>query len=136
MNRISKTLIVVLCASGVALAWILPQIILAIHDACGMSTTHEFEVYGLIDERKLDELRSQEGYENYSIEQRVRSSGATGLYLNYQSVVLTAVFALIALIVMCVPGQAPATYQTEPQRSASHNRTNNPIDRSGGPGVS
>jgi hypothetical protein len=93
-------------------------------------------VYGLIDEQKLEELKSQEGYENYSIEQRVRSNSATGLYLNYQSVIITVVFGFIAFIVMCVPGKEPVTAQTETAGTSRHNRTSNPMDRSGGPTAS
>ncbi len=132
MNRISKTLITALCVSGIALTWILPQIVRAIHDVCGMSTTHELEVHGLIDKAKLEELRSQKGYENFSIEQSLRSSGATGLYLNYQSGIVTAVFGLIAVIVFCVPGNKPVAHQTATSHVDNHYRTNIPFDGNGG----
>jgi hypothetical protein len=100
MSKSSKAVTFFLCASGIALAWIMPQIILAIHDACGMSTAHEFEVHGLIDHHRLEALRAQQGFENYSIEHSIRANGAIGLYFKYQSWLISSLFGLIALVVL------------------------------------
>ena len=111
-----KLVAILVCCVGIVAAWILPFLILAIHDVHGHSTMREFEINQLIDENKLAELLERPGYENYSIEQRIRDIGATKVYLAVQSVAITALFLFVAgLVLASVPN---------PERLAATNRDN------------
>ena len=93
-----RILILASSFAGALLAWILPHIVLAIHAAHGMSTVHELETYRLIDTDRLDELRTEIGNPNYSVAERIRSVGATKIYLPIVSYVLIGVFGLIGFL--------------------------------------
>lgn len=103
MNRLGRVSLISLCALGIALTWILPRIVLAIHAACAMGIASEFKGLNLIDEQRLKDLREEKGYEDFSVEHRIRDTGRIEDYLGIQSGIITTVFALIGLIVWCFP---------------------------------
>ena len=90
--------ILALSVLGAALSWILPNIVLAIHAAHGIATVHELESYRLFDNARLEELRVEIGDPDYTVGARIRSVGATHIYLPIVSYIMIGLFCCIGLL--------------------------------------
>ncbi|MFO0922642.1 MAG: hypothetical protein U0905_09175 [Pirellulales bacterium] len=98
-----KWAIMSICAIGIALTWFLTSVILQIHAVHGFSTVKEFESLELIDVAKLEELKKEPQYKDYSIYKRVRDIGATNHYFDIFRIVLSFVFVVIAMMALTLP---------------------------------
>ena len=63
-----------------------------------MATVHELESYQLFDNDRLEELRTEIGDPNYTIGARIRSVGATHIYLLIVSSILIGLFCIIGFL--------------------------------------
>ena len=88
-----------LCILGIVLSWLLPTIVGAIHDAHGMATAHEFQAYRLIDQDRLEAIKTEYSMPDYSVEQRVRAVGGIHIYLPIVTWILATLFGLICILV-------------------------------------
>lgn len=74
--------------------------LLALHDAWGMSIAAEFDANELIDEQELAAVRQEKGDSRYSIEGRIRNSGTFRIYTTWVSFIMTVPFVLIILLLV------------------------------------
>ena len=81
------------------LSWLLPTIVRAIHDAHGMATAHEFQAYQLIDQERLEAIKTEYSRPDYSVEQRVRAVGGLHIYLPILTWILATLFGVIGILV-------------------------------------
>ena len=81
------------------LSWLLPTIVRAIHDAHGMATVHEFQAYQLIDQERLEAIKTEYSRPDYSVEQRVRAVGGLHIYLPILTWILATLFGVIGILV-------------------------------------
>lgn len=104
-----RTPALLLCLLGVLLSWLLPTLVRAIHEAHAMATAHEFQTYRLINQERLQEIKTEYDMPNYSVEQRVRAVGGLHIYLPIISLSLAAVFIATGIFVwMSGPVTRPA----------------------------
>ncbi|MEM6473851.1 MAG: hypothetical protein AAF802_30125 [Planctomycetota bacterium] len=92
-----------LCVLGVFLSWFLPTIVRAIHEAHGMATAHEFHSYRLIDQERLEAVRTEYHIPNYSVEQRIRAVGGVHIYLPIVTGILATIFGALGILVWMSP---------------------------------
>ncbi len=100
MSTIRSSLIIFCSVVGICLAWFLPIMLLAFHDAWGMSIATEFDEYELIDEQKLAIVQQEKGTNGYSIEGRIRNSETYGIYTTILSFLMTLPFVLIIFLLV------------------------------------
>lgn len=81
------------------LSWLLPTIVRAIHEAHGMATAHEFQAYQLIDQDRLEAIKTEYSRPDYSVEQRVRAVGGLHIYLPILTWILVTLFGVIGILV-------------------------------------
>ena len=63
-----------------------------------MATVHELHTYRLIDREREEAVRVEYHYPDYSVNQRIRGVGATGIYLPIVSYIMMGMFAVIAAL--------------------------------------
>ncbi|MEO8499173.1 MAG: hypothetical protein ABI614_29260 [Planctomycetota bacterium] len=90
--------IIAVALLGIAASWFLPHVILAIHEAHGMSTAHELHTLRLIDRHRLDEVRTELKNPDYSVEQRIRAVGGLHTYIPILSILLALPFIVITVM--------------------------------------
>jgi hypothetical protein len=90
---------------GIAASWFLPHVILAIHEASGMSTARELHTLGLIDRNRLEQVRIELENPNYSVEQRIRAVGGLQTHIPILSILMALPF--IAITVLAWLSRAP-----------------------------
>jgi uncharacterized membrane protein YbaN (DUF454 family) len=88
-----------LCILGIVLSWLLPTIVRAIHDAHSMATAHEFQAYRLIDQERLEAIKTEYSMPEYSVEERVRAVGGIHIYLPIVTWILATLFGVIGILV-------------------------------------
>lgn len=98
-----KWSIISICVIGILLTWVLTSVILDLHSAHGYSVVREFEQLELIDRSKLEELKKEPLYKDFSLYQRVQGIGATNRYFGVLRVVLSCVFVAIAMLALAIP---------------------------------
>ena len=108
-----KWAIISICAIGIALTWFLTSVILQIHAVHGFSTVKEFESLELIDLAKLEELKKEPRYKDYSIYNRVRDVGAINHHFDIFRFVLSFVFIVIAILALALPKPIRANQTSE-----------------------
>ncbi len=90
--------IVVLALCGMAAAWLLPLLMLAMHEAHAFSTVREFEIHNMIDVEQVEAYRNAYASADYSIYERVREVGGLRFYFPVLSAILSAIFFAIAVL--------------------------------------
>ncbi len=110
--------ILLLCVLGIFLSWLLPTVVRAIHDAHRMATAHEFHSYRLIDQNRLEAVKTELHIPHYSVEQRVRAVGGVHIYLPIVTVVLATLFGAIGILVW---KSGPAAAEVDSLRSMPSN---------------
>lgn len=93
-----RTTAVFIATLGVMASWLLPGVILAIHDASGISVAAELRIYHLLDPVRVEEMQARFSEDGYSVEQRVRSVGALDVYLPLMSCILSGLFAALGYL--------------------------------------
>lgn len=94
-----RTPALMLCVLGIVLSWLLPTLVRAIHDAHGMATAHEFQAYQLIDQERLETIKTEYSMPDYSVEQRIRAVGGIHIYLPIVTWILATLFGVIGILV-------------------------------------
>lgn len=94
-----RTPALMLCVLGIVLSWLLPTLVRAIHDAHGMATAREFQAYQLIDQERLETIKTEYSMPDYSVEQRIRAVGGIHIYLPIVTWILATLFGVIGILV-------------------------------------
>ena len=84
---------------GIAASWLIPMLVLHLHDTHAFSVYREFAQRGMIDRQAVVEWRKRPGEEDYSIDKRMQQIGGMHFYLPLLSKILTGVFLLNILCV-------------------------------------
>ena len=93
MSRNTIYVLVVLNLIGILLSWLLPSVILAVHNAHAYSTYIEFTSRDLIDISAVEEWRKRPGEKDYQIQRCMQEIGGLRYHLPKMSWILTALFA-------------------------------------------
>jgi len=64
-----------------------------------MATAHEFPAYQLIDQERLEAIKTEYSRPDYSVEQRVRAVGGLHIYLPILTWILATLFGVIGILV-------------------------------------
>ncbi len=93
MSKRCRYWLIALNLAGVAMSWVLPSVLLALHDTVAYSTLVEFHSRGIIDKQALEEWKERPGEEDYSPYERMKDIGGLHVYFPVMSSVLTVVFS-------------------------------------------
>jgi hypothetical protein len=91
---------------GILASWLIPSLVLALHDTHTISTYAEFRRAGMINQEAVEEWRKRPGQEDYSVTKRMQQIGGMHRHLPLLSWILTGIFVVNILCVVMV-GSAP-----------------------------
>ena len=93
-----RKLLILVSLIGVVASWLLPQLIVAIHETHAFSTVREFELYNMIDVQQVEAYRNEYNSPDYSIFGRVRDVGGLRFYFPVLSTILSSLFIAVAIL--------------------------------------